>query len=129
MHYTFSQDVLDPPHVGGQLPVDLLDPDDGPGHGRDVPHPAHPERLALGILNLELLVKSFNIVLDPLDQLSLVLSNGASDVRAHKQGVEPDDKRVKLSLEFTKKVMELGRLFFNITFDHVRSGTVDVGQI
>ena len=56
-------------------------------------------------MNLKLLVKSFNIVLDPLDQLSLVLSNGASDVRAHKQGVEPDDKRVKLSSEFTKKVM------------------------
>ena len=37
---------------------------------------------------LELLVESFNVVLDPLDELGLVLPDGSTDMWPHKQGVE-----------------------------------------
>ena len=40
------------------------------------------------ILNLERLVQGLNIVLDPLDQLSLVFADGAADVRPDEQRVE-----------------------------------------
>ena len=38
--------------------------------------------------DLELVMQSFNVVLDPLYQLSLVLTDGSSDVWAHKQCIE-----------------------------------------
>ena len=41
-------------------------------------------------LHLQLLVQGPDIVLDPLDELGLVLTDGAADVRPHKQRVEPE---------------------------------------
>lgn len=38
--------------------------------------------------NLELLMKRLNVILHSLDQLGLVLADGATNVRAHKEGVE-----------------------------------------
>jgi len=48
----------------------------------------HVARLAVGVLNFELLVQGLDVILHPLDQLGLVLADGAPDVGAHKEGVE-----------------------------------------
>ena len=66
----------------------LPGPDDGTRHRRKVPHTTHAARLALRILHLELLVQRFDVVLDPLDQLSLILAYRTPDVRSHKKGIE-----------------------------------------
>lgn len=34
-------------------------------------------------------MKALNVVLDPLDELSLVLPDGAADMWPHEQGIEP----------------------------------------
>ena len=36
-------------------------------------------------------MKCFNVILHPLDQLSLVFSDRTSDVRTHKQSIEPGE--------------------------------------
>ena len=41
------------------------------------------------VLDLELGVERLDIVLDPLDELRLVLADGATDVRPHEERVEP----------------------------------------
>lgn len=38
--------------------------------------------------NLEFLMKALNVILDPLNKLCLILSDGTTDVGTHKQGVE-----------------------------------------
>lgn len=38
--------------------------------------------------NLELFMEALNVILDPLDELCLVLPNGTTDMGTHKQGVE-----------------------------------------
>ena len=83
-----AQDVLDPSHVGSQLPVDLLGPDDRAGHRRQIPDVRHLVGLGLEILDLEFLVQSLDVILDPLYQLGLVFSDGAPDMRPDKEGVE-----------------------------------------
>lgn len=40
---------------------------------------------------LKFLMQCLNIVFHTLYELGLVLANGAADVRAHKQGVEPGE--------------------------------------
>lgn len=47
-----AQYILHAPHVGCQLPVNLLGPNDGARHGRQVPHCAHAATLALRVLHL-----------------------------------------------------------------------------
>ena len=51
------------PELEGQK-LHLLCPDDGTGDRGKVSNPGHPVGLAVGILNLELLVQSLNIVLE-----------------------------------------------------------------
>ena len=41
-----------------------------------------------GAIYLELFVQLLNVIFDPLDELCLVLPNGAPDVGTHKQSVE-----------------------------------------
>ena len=48
----------------------------------------HLAGLRLVVLHLELLVQGLDVVLDLLDELGLVLPDGAADVGPHKQRVE-----------------------------------------
>lgn len=43
------------------------------------------------ILYLELVMECFDVILHPLDQLSLVLPDCTSDVWTHKQSIEPGE--------------------------------------
>ena len=63
-------------------------PDDGSRHWRHVSHSADDTRFALWILHLEFLMQRLNVVLDSLYELSLVLSDGTTDVWTHKQSIE-----------------------------------------
>ena len=51
---TLSQNGLNSPHIRLQLPLDLLGPDHGSRHGRNVPDLAHAVALALDVLGLSL---------------------------------------------------------------------------
>lgn len=84
----FAKHVFDAAHVSVQLALDLPCPDDRTGDRRKVSVATHVTRLALRILDLELFVKRLDVILDSLDQLSLVLADGASDVRANKERIE-----------------------------------------
>ena len=85
---TPAQYVLDPPHVGIQLPLNLTRPDDGTRHRRQVSHAAHVAGFALRVLHFELFVQRLDVILDSLNQLGLVLTDGAADVRPDKESVE-----------------------------------------
>lgn len=85
---TFSQNIFHSLHVCSQLTVDLLGPDDGARHWRQVSDVAHLAGLALRVLHFELVVQGLDVIFHALDELRLVLSNGAPDMGAHKEGVE-----------------------------------------
>ena len=44
--------------------IHLLGPDDGSGDWGKISNPGHPVGLAVGVLNLELLVKSLDVILE-----------------------------------------------------------------
>jgi len=71
----------------------------------------HVARLAVGVLNFELLVQGLDVILHPLDQLGLVLADGAPDVGAHKEGVEAweDAEHLVGVLRGAELVAEVGR--------------------
>ncbi len=84
-----AEDIFDAFHVGGQLPIDLLGPDDGASNWGNVTNTGHSISLAVYILDLEFLVQGFDVVLDSLNQLGLVFSDGTPDMGPHEEGVEP----------------------------------------
>lgn len=86
-----SEDVFDALHVRSQLPINLLGPDNGTSNWWNVANTGHSISLAVDVLDLELLVQSFDIVFDPLNQLGLIFPDGAPDVRPHEEGVEPGE--------------------------------------
>lgn len=73
----FAEDVLDSLHVGEELAFDLLRPDDGAGDGRVVAELRHVVGLRVLVRLLELVVKEANVLLDRVDELRLVLGDGA----------------------------------------------------
>lgn len=75
-----SENVLDPLHVGGQLPFDLTGPDDGTCHGGQVPELRHVVGLRVAVILDELLVKRLDVLLDRLDELRLILLDRSSDL-------------------------------------------------
>ena len=87
-----TKNIFDKFHVCSQLPIDLLGPDDGSSNGWNVTNPGHSISLAVNVLDLELLVQGFDVVLDSLNQLGLIFPDGTPDVRPHKKGVEPGEK-------------------------------------
>ena len=67
----FAQHVLYAAHVGAQLSVDLLGPDDGARDRRGVAHVRHLAGLGRVVLHLELLVQCLNVVLNKGSRLKL----------------------------------------------------------
>lgn len=72
--------VLNALHVRRELTLDLLRPDDGSGDGREVSELRHVVGLRVAVIGRELLVETFNVLLDGLDELGLVLLDGSSDL-------------------------------------------------
>lgn len=85
---TFTQNILHSLHVRCQLTVNLLGPDDGTGHGRQVSDMAHLAGLALWILHFKLVMQRFDVIFHALDELRLVLSDGPANVGTHEEGIE-----------------------------------------
>ncbi|KAH9392991.1 hypothetical protein TYRP_006090 [Tyrophagus putrescentiae] len=83
-----AEDVLHALHVDAELALNLPRPDDGAADEGNVVDAAHAGALRLRVLHLELLVQRLDVVLHPLNQLRLVLANGAADVRPHEERIE-----------------------------------------
>lgn len=77
---TFSKDVLDSLEIGVELSLKLTGPDDGSRDGRQITQLTHVVRLRLVVLLLELVVQRRDILLHPLDELSLILLDGSLDL-------------------------------------------------
>lgn len=75
------------------------------------PYLAHVVRLAGRVLDLELLVQRLDVVFDALDQLGLVLANGAADVRSNEERVETREDAEHLIgvLRSAEQVTQAGR--------------------
>ncbi len=97
-----AEHILDLLHVPVQLALDLARPDNRTRHGGQIVQLRHGVGLGVAILLLEPFMQCSDGLLDVVDELRLVLSNGAADLG-------PDEERVEFREDAEHLVGVLGR--------------------